>query len=55
MGITWTAVAALVGLILGIINSVAIYLRLGHDVKLRKTEIALKLVSAEYEQMKLVL
>jgi len=46
-----TSLIATLGLFLGVVNSVFIYLRLGHDVRMRKTELALKLAELEYERL----
>lgn len=46
-----TSIIATLGLLLGVVNSVFIYLRLGHDIRMRKTELALKLAELEYERL----
>lgn len=46
-----TSLIATVGLLLGVVNSAFIYLRLGHDIRMRKTELAVKLAELEYERL----
>lgn len=46
----FTSIIALAALVISLVNAVAVYLRIGHDVKLRKAELAMRMVEAEYHR-----
>lgn len=50
----WTAISAGAALLFGLVNLVLLYSRLGHDIRLRRAEIAFKMVDAEYRRLEFV-
>jgi hypothetical protein len=48
-------IATAAALLFGIVNLALIFARIGHDVKLRKTEIAMRMVDAEYKRIEISL